>query len=144
MSMPTKFENSSKYSVIFFGVVFFIIQMVIDVVEDVESRYLEMALTSGCSNWQIFKDVIIPYSLPRIWDVLRINLSASWTFLVAAELIGSQRGLGHLISVSQRYLRIDELYVGILTFGLIGIITDRSLEILSKFLFRWHYISIKN
>jgi len=132
-----------KYAVIFFGVIFFIIQMVIDVVEDIDRRYMEMALTTGYSNWRIFREVVMPASWPRILDVLRINLSASWTFLVAAELIGSQKGLGHLIAVSQRYLRIDELYVGILTFGLIGIVTDRGLEWLSRAIFRWHYVSIK-
>jgi len=132
-----------KYAVIFFGVIFFIIQMVIDVVEDIDRRFMEMALTTGYSNWQIFREVVIPASWPRILDVLRINLSASWTFLVAAELIGAQKGLGHLIAVSQRYLRIDELYVGIFTFGLIGIVTDRGLEWLSRVLFRWHYVSIK-
>nr|VFK52985.1 MAG: NitT/TauT family transport system permease protein [Candidatus Kentron sp. TUN]VFK53520.1 MAG: NitT/TauT family transport system permease protein [Candidatus Kentron sp. TUN] len=131
-----------KYAVIFFGVVFFIIQMVIDVVEDIDRRFLEMALTMGHNNWSIFKEVVIPASWPRIWDVLRINLSASWTFLVAAEIIGAERGLGHLISVSQRYLRIDDLYVGILIFGIIGIVTDRVLEWISRNLFRWHYVTI--
>jgi len=132
-----------KYAVIFFGVIFFIIQMVIDVVEDIDRRYVEMALTTGYSNWRVFKEVILPASLPRVFDVLRINLSASWTFLVAAELIGAQSGLGHLIAMSQRYLRIDELYVGILSFGLIGVITDRGLELASRSLFRWYYLSLK-
>jgi len=132
-----------KYAVIFFGVIFFIIQMVIDVVEDLDIRYMEMALTSGYNNWRIFREVIIPASWPRVWDVLRINLSASWTFLVAAEIIGAETGLGHLIAVSQRYLRIDELYVGILAFGVIGIVTDRLLEWISHKIFRWHYVRIK-
>lgn len=132
-----------KYAVIFFGVIFFIIQMVIDAVEDLDRRYMEMALTSGYSNWRMFREVVMPASWPRVWDVLRINLSASWTFLVAAELIGAEKGLGHFIAVSQRYLRIDELYVGILTFGVIGIVTDRGLEWLSRRMFRWHYVSIK-
>lgn len=132
-----------KYAVIFFGVIFFIIQMVIDVVEDIDNRYLEMAQTSGYSNFQIFREVVMPASWPRVVDVLRINLSASWTFLVAAELIGAQKGLGHLIAVSQRYLRIDELYVGILTFGLIGIVTDRTIDLISRKVFRWHFISIR-
>jgi NitT/TauT family transport system permease protein len=132
-----------KYAVIFFGVIFFIIQMVIDAVEDLDRRYMEMALTSGYRNWRIFREVVMPASWPRVWDVLRINLGASWTFLVAAELIGSETGLGHFIAVSQRYLRIDELYVGILTFGVIGIVTDRGLERLSRRMFRWHYVSIK-
>ena len=117
--------------------------MVLDAVEDLDARYLEMGITMGHSQWRVFREVVMPASWPRVCDVLRINLSASWTFLVAAELIGAERGLGHLIAVSQRYLRIDDLYVGILTFGLIGIITDRGLDWLSHKLFRWHYVSIK-
>lgn len=132
-----------KHSVIFLGVIFFIIQMVIDVVDDVDKRYLEMGLTSGFSRWQIFKQIIVPFAWPRVLDVLRINLSAAWTFLVAAEIVGAEKGLGHLIAISQRYLRIDDLFVGILTFGIIGVITDRLLEFTSRKLFRWHYITLK-
>lgn len=132
-----------KYAVIFLGVIFFIIQMTIDVVEDIDKRYFEMALTSGYGNVRIFKEVVLPASWPRVVDVLRINLSAAWTFLVAAELIGAEKGLGHLIAVSQRYLRIDELYVGILAFGLIGIATDRLVDAVSRRLFRWHYVALK-
>ena len=132
-----------KHSVIFLGVIFFIIQMVIDVVDDVDKRYLEMGLTSGFSRWQMFKQIIVPFAWPRVLDVLRINLSAAWTFLVAAEIVGAEKGLGHLIAISQRYLRIDDLFVGILTFGIIGVITDRLLEFTSRKLFRWHYITLK-
>lgn len=132
-----------KCAVIFLGVVFFIIQMVVDVVEDVDKHYLEMALTSGFSRWRMFKEVIVPFAWPRVLDVLRINLSAAWTFLVAAEIVGAEKGLGHLIAVSQRYLRIDDLFVGILTFGIIGVVTDRLLEFASRKLFRWHYITLK-
>lgn len=132
-----------KHSVIFLGVIFFIIQMVVDVVEDVDKHYLEMGLTSGFSRWNMFKEVIVPFAWPRVFDVLRINLSAAWTFLVAAEIVGAEKGLGHLIAVSQRYLRIDDLFVGILTFGVIGVVTDRFLEFVSRKLFRWHYITLK-
>ena len=132
-----------KCSVIFLGVIFFIIQMIVDVVEDVDKSYLEMAMTSGFSRWGIFREVVVPFAWPRVFDVLRINLSAAWTFLVAAEIVGADKGLGHLIAVSQRYLRIDELFVGILTFGIIGIVTDRLLEFTSRKLFRWHYINLR-
>ena len=132
-----------KYAVIFLGLIFFIIQMVVDVVEDTDMGYVEMGLTMGYSRWEIFRRVIVPGAWPRIWDVLRINLSAAWTFLVAAEIVGAEKGLGHLIAVSQRFLRLGDLYAGILTFGIIGLITDRVLEILSRRLFRWYYIKLK-
>ncbi len=132
-----------KYAVIFLGLIFFIVQMVVDVVEDTDMGHIEMGLTMGYSRWEIFRYVIVPGAWPRIWDVLRINLSAAWTFLVAAEIVGAEKGLGHLIAVSQRFLRLGDLYAGILTFGIIGLLTDRVLEILSRRLFRWYYIELK-
>ena len=59
------------------------------------------------------------------------------------DLVACNQGLGHIIEVSQRYLRIDALFVGILTFGIIGVVTDRLLEFASRKLFRWHYITLK-
>ena len=132
-----------KYSVIFLGVIFFIIQMVIDIIDDIDKQYFEMAFTMELSKMKIFQEIILPSSLPRILDVLRINLGAAWTFLVAAEIVGADKGLGHLIAVSQRYLRIENLFVGILSFGIIGIITDKLLDVFSRKVFRWYYISIK-
>ncbi len=134
--------ESFKYAVVFLGLVFFIAQMVLDVVDDVDTPYVEIALTSVSSNWDIFQRVIIPFSWPRIFDVLRINLSAAWTFLVAAELIGAERGLGHLIAISQRFLRLGDLYSGIVAFGIIGLLTDYALERLSRRLFRWYFVSL--
>jgi NitT/TauT family transport system permease protein len=136
-------DEGFKYAVVFLGVIFFIVQMVVDVVEDVDNRYVEMAFTSGLSNWQIFHSVIVPFAWPRIFDVLRINLSAAWTFLVAAELIGAERGLGHFIAISQRFLRLGDLYSGIFAFGVIGLVTDAVLEQLGRRLFRWYYVALK-
>jgi NitT/TauT family transport system permease protein len=136
-------DEGFKYAVVFLGVIFFIVQMVVDVVDDVDHSYVEIALTSGLSNWEIFRTVIVPFGWPRVFDVLRINLSAAWTFLVAAELIGAERGLGHFIAVSQRFLRLGDLYSGILAFGVIGLATDTALERLARRLFRWYYVALK-
>jgi len=135
-------DETFKYAIIFLGMVFFIIHMVTDVVDDVDMKYIELGSTSGFSNWQIFKRVIIPFSMPRVFDVLRINIGAAWTFLVVAEMIGSDRGLGHLISVSQRFMRLDDLYAGILTFGVIGLLTDRLLNMCGRKLYKWYYIEL--
>lgn len=131
-----------KYSVIVAGTVFFIIQMIVDVIDDIDYRYIEMARLSGHTDFGIFRFVIIPYASPRIFDVLRINLSAAWTFLVAAELIGADEGLGHLVAISQRFLRLDELFVGIATFGVIGGISDVCLEAFGRRLFPWFFIAL--
>lgn len=131
-----------KYAVVFAGVVFFIIQMTIDVIDDIDGRHIEMARSTGFSNWSIFYRIIAPCSAPRVFDILRINLSAAWTFLVAAELVGSDHGLGHLVAISQRFMRIDELFAGIITFGIIGLLTDAGLELASRKLFPWYHLSL--
>ncbi|HKQ04651.1 MAG TPA: ABC transporter permease [Blastocatellia bacterium] len=134
--------ESYKYAVVFIGVIFFIFQMTIDVVEDLDIKFLEMGLTTGLSRVGVFRRVILPASWPRIVDVLRINLSAAWTFLVAAEIIGADTGLGHLIAISQRFSRIEQLYVAILIFGVIGLLTDWVIQFISNKLFRWHAIQV--
>jgi NitT/TauT family transport system permease protein len=131
-----------KYAVVFVGVVFFIFQMTVDVVEDLDVRYVEMGLTGGLTRFEVFRKIYIPASWPRIVDVLRINLSGAWTFLVAAEIVGAETGLGHLVAISQRFLRIEELYVAILMFGLIGLTTDWVIQLLSRRLLRWHTIQV--
>lgn len=132
-----------KYTVIFISTLFFNVSMVFDVVEDMDYRYVEMAKVAGFNKKNLFFRIILPYSAPRIVDVLRINLSAAWTFLVVAEIIGASGGLGHLIAISQRFSRIDELYAGIIAFGIIGLVTDASIERLSHVFFRWHTLSLK-
>ena len=135
-------DEMFKYAIIFLGMIFFIIQMVIYVVDDVDMKYIELGLTSGFSNWKIFKKVIIHFSMPRVFDVLRINIGSAWTFLVAAEIVGAERGLGHLIAVSQRFLRLSDLYAGIFAFGIIGLLTDRLLNYCSRKSFKWYYIEL--
>lgn len=129
--------DTYKYSVVFVSVVFFIVQMTVDAVEDIDVRYREMGLLSGMDSVEILRHVIVPGTLPRVIDVLRVNLSGAWTFLVAAEVIGADGGIGHLIAISQRFGRIENLYAAIVTFGFIGIVTDWLFKHFSQRTFRW-------
>lgn len=127
-----------KYAIIFLGVYFFIVQMTVDIVEDIDVNYLNMAKSSGFSHIKIFTTVVLPSSSPRILDMLRVNLSGAWTFLIAAEIIGGGSGLGFFVSLNQRLYRIEELYSTLLIFGVIGILTDGALQWISKLAFRWN------
>jgi NitT/TauT family transport system permease protein len=126
-----------KYAVVFTSVVFFIVQMTVDAVEDIDQRYKEMGLLSGMDSAALLRHVVLPGTLPRVVDILRVNLSGAWTFLVAAEVVGADGGLGHLIAVSQRFGRIENLYAAIIVFGFIGILTDAFLKYLARRCFRW-------
>jgi NitT/TauT family transport system permease protein len=62
--------------------------------------------------------------LPSVLDTLRVNIAGAWNFLIIAELIASQNGLGFRIIQSQRYLQTDKVLCCIAIIGLIGLLTD--------------------
>lgn len=90
---------------------------------------IQMARTYGASDWQIFRQICIPSALPMVFGALQIALAASWTTLVAAELIAADTGLGFLITMGRRLLMPDMIVLGMLLVGLtgfaIGILIDR-------------------
>ncbi len=129
--------EGSKISLIFAGIFFFIVQMVTDATRNVAKEYLEVAYTLGANRWTIFWNVVVRAALPDIVLAWRINIAAAWTFLVVAELIAAQQGLGHLIAVSQRFLNTPQLFSAILLIGFIGLIIDFSFEGLMRIWFPW-------
>ena len=131
-----------KYAVVFVGVFFFIVQMTIDIMEDLDERYVHLGQTSGLVGFRLLTRVHLPASMPRIVDMWRANLAAAWTFLVAAEIIGSTGGLGHFVVISQRFLRIEDVYAGLIVFGLIGISLDFAIQGSTRLAFRWHSASL--
>ncbi len=82
--------------------------------------HIWVARTFGATNWQMLCKIAIPTSLPYIMTGIRVALGASWTTIVAAELIASTQGLGFMIQQSRGIYRIDIIIVGMLTIGLIG------------------------
>jgi NitT/TauT family transport system permease protein len=130
-----------KIAIIIAGNIFFIFAMTMDAVDQVDKRYLEMCSVTGVNQWGQFRYIILRSVAPRLIEIARVNISGAWIFLVVAEITGSDSGLGFMIAQAQRFLRTDELFVGIITFGIIGLITDWMLRITGRFLFKWDQAS---
>jgi NitT/TauT family transport system permease protein len=75
--------------------------------------------------------------MPAMFDTLRITLGWAWTYLVVAELVAANSGLGYAILRAQRFLQTDRIFVGIILIGLIGLATDQLLRFLHRRLFPW-------
>lgn len=129
--------ETAKVLLIAFGLFPYIAFMVYDVVVQTKSELIDTAYTLGAKNNDIMKKVIIPASLPGIWDVLRINIGAAWTLLVLAEIIASEVGLGHLIITSQRFVKTPNVFVVIIIIGFLGYITDIFFKVTYKIFFPW-------
>src|SRR5213082_3283205 len=87
---------------------------------------LNVAYTLGASRWKVFYKVFLPATFPEVVDALRITIGWAWTYLIVAELLGAERGIGTFILISERFLRMDRIIAAILTIGVLGLITTRS------------------
>ena len=101
-------------------------------IRQTSSVHIWVAKTFGASNFEILRKVAIPTALPLIFTGLRISLGASWTTLVAAELLASTKGLGYMIQITRLLGRSDIIVVGMLTIGGIGALLAYILQLFER------------
>jgi NitT/TauT family transport system permease protein len=126
-----------KIAIIFVGSFFQLVLMVAVVAKNVQKDMLETAYTLGAKRFQVIRKVLLPASLPGIVDTLRIIVGWAWTYIIVAELVASASGIGYMIISSQRMLRTGNIIFGILTIGMLGLLTDFFSKWLYHKLFPW-------
>jgi NitT/TauT family transport system permease protein len=133
-------DESAKVAVIWVGVFFQMLLLVAADVARVPDAPIEAARTMGATNEEIIKYVLIPAARPAILTTLRGAMSLAWTYLVVAELVAANSGLGYAILKAQRFLQTDKIFAGILLIGLVGLLTDQAFRWLHKRCFSWHHL----
>ncbi|MBD2005920.1 MULTISPECIES: ABC transporter permease [Cyanophyceae] len=129
--------EAPKITLIFIGVFFFNSLMVMDTVKFVPKELIEATYTLGGNRWQTLFQVIFPHVLPGIMDACRINLAAAWQLVIVSELIAATEGLGRRISVAGRFLNTDEIFVGLIVIGVIGLSFDLLFQYLMRVSCNW-------
>jgi len=128
----------AKMGLLFIGVIFFLIAMVLDNTTAVQREFIEAALTMGANRKRIVLGVVVPAAAPAIVDSMRTMIAVGWTYLVIAEIVGAQDGIGAVMMRSGRFLHVDTIMAGILTIGILGVITDIIFRIAAHLLFPWN------
>lgn len=126
-----------KYSIIFIGTFFQQVLMVTDNVKRVPREYVQIGQTLGMNTFRCMCRIVLPNSAPGIWDTLRITLGWAWTWLVVAELVAAQSGLGQRILVAQRYFETGRIFFIIILIGVIGLLLDQLMKQGGRRLFPW-------
>ncbi|MFP5076487.1 ABC transporter permease [Rhizobium sp. YIM 134829] len=101
------------------------------------------AETLGGNSWQIALRVVLPQILPRLITCLRLQLGPAWLFLIAAEAISSDSGLGYRIFLVRRYLSMDVIFPYVVWITLIAVLTDFLLDRLRRAVFPWDVLEGK-
>lgn len=126
-----------KMLIIFMGTVFQLIPLITDVTASMPKHLIELGYTMGGKPWQVVFRVVIPSCLPVCYDHCRVALGWAWSYLVVAELVAAESGIGHVIIQSQRFIQTGKVITGILVIGLIGLIFDQLFRLPKKVIFKW-------
>lgn len=129
--------ESAKIAIIFIGTFFQLVLMIADDVKSVPDDLINAGYTLGADTKQSIFKILIPAMLPRMMETLRMMIGWAWTYLVSAELVAANSGLGYTILKSQRFIKTDAIFGGIIVIGLLGLITDRIFAAVNKKLFHW-------
>jgi NitT/TauT family transport system permease protein len=127
----------SKIVLIVFGVAPFIVRDVVLRVTEIPREQIIKAQTLGGSTWQMIIHVVLPQVLPRLIDSVRLSLGAAWLFVIAAEAITAEGGLGYRIFLVRRYLAMDVILPYVAWITLLAFIMDWALRHLSLAAFPW-------
>ncbi|MGQ0652270.1 MAG: ABC transporter permease [Betaproteobacteria bacterium] len=99
--------------------------------------YQRAAQSLGLTRAQTFFRILLPGALPQIFTGLKVALALSWAVVVAAELVGAQKGLGFMISDAALLLRIPVVFIGIVVIGAIGLAMNLTLNFVEARIVHW-------
>jgi NitT/TauT family transport system permease protein len=120
--------EGQKLALLFLGVVWFLVTLIMDHAKSVPSDFINTALTLGGNRAQILRTVIVPALLPNVLTAMRQMLAVSWTYLVIAEIVAADSGIGAMMMRAKRFVHIDEIMAGIITIGILGLFLDMLLR----------------
>ncbi len=130
--------DTQKMALLFLGVIFFLVALILDNTKAVQKELIEAALTMGASKKQIVFGVVSRAASPAILDSMRNMIAVGWTYLVIAEIVAAQDGIGAVMMRAGRFLKADVIMAGILTIGVLGVVTDIGFRLISHFAVPWN------
>lgn len=127
----------SKITLLWLGTFFQLVLLIADDARRVPKEYVETGRTLGANDRELMRDILLPAMLPSMVDNLRITLGWCWTYLIIAEIVAANSGIGFVIWSAKRYVKTPEVFAGILAIGIIGLVTDQLIRWLHRKAFRY-------
>ena len=129
--------EASKVFVIFWATLFPILLATIGGVKQVDRKLIEMARTFGASRLTVFRRVVLPASVPAIFVGLRLSATMALLLLIAAEMIGANKGVGFQVMNAQYNFQIPLMFAAIFLLAGLGLAANLVLVVLQRRLCRW-------
>ena len=127
----------SKVGIIFLGAVFPLIINTRDGVKTTPHNLLTAARSFGASEWQIFRSVVIPSTVPFILTGLRLAIGRALIGVMVGELYAATAGIGFMITVAGATFQTDKVFVGVLIFAISGMVATEIVDKAERRFDKW-------
>jgi NitT/TauT family transport system permease protein len=127
----------SKVGIIFLGAVFPMLINARDGVKTTPLNLINAARSFGASEWQVFKSVVFPSTLPFLLTGLRIAVGRALVGVLVGELYAATAGIGFMITVAGATFQTDKVFVGVLIFAFSGIVLTEILDRIERRFDKW-------
>ena len=129
--------EASKIALITIGVAPYMTRDLASFVAGLPTEQFLKAQTLGANSWQLTIRVALPQLMPRLLESLRLSMGPAWVYLIAAEAVASDVGLGYRIFLVRRYLAMEIILPYVAWISLLAIVADAVLLFLSRKVFPW-------
>lgn len=136
-------EDEMKIAFLAFGILVYLLPVVAQRVYEVKDVFLKTVFTLGATDWQTIRTVYIPSVMSRLMDDIRVLTAISWTYIIIAELLNRQGGIGSLMYIKARQGQIEKVFAGLIVIIIIGFLQDRIFVFIDKRLFPHKYVNTK-
>jgi NitT/TauT family transport system permease protein len=121
-----------KIVFLFIGCFVVLLPLVVKTVSDIPAAYLDVAKTKGATQWQLVTRVLFPIARADIWDHLRGVYGVGWGWIILAEVVNAEKGLGYMMALSERRGHTASIFAIIAVIICIAVICDQI----------WKYVGI--
>jgi sulfonate transport system permease protein len=106
-------------------------------IRGVDARLGELGQVLGLKRWELLRHVVLPGALPEALVGLRQSLGVAWLSLVVAEQLNANAGLGFMINQATQFLQNDVIFVALLVYTILGLLTDWGVRVLERRALAW-------
>jgi ABC-type nitrate/sulfonate/bicarbonate transport system permease component len=130
-------NTTAQLSMLIFYCFIMLVVNTTEAIKNVDPVYSKFAYTLGAPRGRVFRNVILPATVPELVGGIRVIIGVSWGIQIVAELMGSPKGLGQVFSMSVSLQALDIIIPGIMWIALLAYIVDQFFIRVAGFMTRW-------
>jgi NitT/TauT family transport system permease protein len=131
----------SAIFVVFVGIYFTLTLATVKAMTNVDRVYLDAARVLGARRRQIMLHVVLPATIPALFDLVRMNLFGAWMGVLAAEMVGVNTGLGAIVMVGRQMMNMNLTFLGMAMIGLVGYLLDTAFAQVQRRVLWWRRVT---